>query len=157
MISRVARNDVVRLRKNGEVGLVKGWADHEKLANGTIIDVDMGGGRTIQGDGNAFDYVARAKPVWSTVKRVYWGIATWVTMAWGAYFGWRIASHGVDVTGSAFAGFSAHFFAYYSLKGMTIYSRRTRITLPKPVPRQVRPPQVSREEWQAGLNKSTRR
>lgn len=157
MISRVARDDVVRLRKNGEVGLVKGWADHEKLANGTIVDVDMGGGRTVQGDGYAFDYVARAKPVWSTAKRVYWTIVTWVTMAYGAYFGWLIAGHGVGVAGSVFAGFSAHFFAYYALKGLTIYRRRTRINLPKLPARQARPPQVSREEWQAGLNKSTRK
>lgn len=132
MITRIARNDVVRITQTNEVGLVKGWADHEKLAkNGTIIDIEIGRGQTIQANGNALEYVARAKPEWNTAKRWYWAFVTLLTMAYGAYFGWLIADHGVDVIGSVFAGFSAHFFAYYALKGLTIYRRRTRINLPK--------------------------
>lgn len=131
MITRVGRNDVVRHTATGEVGLVKGWADHEKLAqNGTILDVDMGRGRTIQGNGNAFEFVARAKPTWTRAKRWFWGFATLVTMAYGSYFGWQAAQKGLDTVSSVFVGFSAHFFAYYSVKVWTVYPKRVRITLP---------------------------
>lgn len=62
MITRVARNDVVRVMRTGEVGLIKGWADHEDLdRHGTILDVAMGGGRTVQVNGHALEFVANAK------------------------------------------------------------------------------------------------
>lgn len=132
MISKVARNDVVRVLRTGEVGLVKGWADHENLAaNGTILDIAVGGGRTIQANGNALEFVARAKPTWTTAKRVWWTFATLFAMAYGSYFGWIIAKHDVGIASSVFVGFSAHFFAYYALKAWTVYPRRTRVTLPK--------------------------
>lgn len=132
MISKVARNDVVRVLRTGEVGLVKGWADHENLAaNGTILDIAVGGGRTIQANGNALEFVARAKPTWTTAKRWFWAFLILVAMAYGSYVGWYIAQHEVGIASSAFTGFSAYFFAYYTLKAWFIYPRRTRVTLPK--------------------------
>lgn len=132
MITRVARNDVVRVLRTGEVGLIKGWVDHEDLTkNGTILDVSMGGGRTIQANGNALEFVARAKPVWTVAKRWYWAFVTLFTLVYGAYFGWSANDAGMPLAASVFVGFSAHFFAYYALKAWTIYPRRTRITVPR--------------------------
>ena len=131
MITRVARNDVVRIVRSGEVGLVKGWADHERLAqNGTILDIEVAQGKTVQANGNALEFVARAKPVWTRGKRWYWGVVTLLTMVYGSYFGWLLANQGVGVMAAVFSGFSAYFFAYYGLKAWTVYPRRTRITLP---------------------------
>lgn len=131
MISKVARNDVVRVIRTGEVGLVKGWVDHENLAkNGTIIDVATGGGRTIQANGNALEFVARAKPELTRGKRWAWGVIAVLAVAAGVYKGWDLSSQ-LDVAESIFFGFATFFFWYYGLKGMFLFPRRTRVTLPK--------------------------
>jgi hypothetical protein len=62
MITRIGRDDVVRVVRTGEVGIVKGWADHEQLdRNGTIIDVQISTEKIIQVNGLALDLVAFAK------------------------------------------------------------------------------------------------
>lgn len=134
MITKVARNDVVRVIRTGEVGLIKGWADHENLAaNGTILDVAMGGGRTIQANGNALELVGRAKPVVTRGKRWVWAMIVATALAAGVYKGWDL-SHKLDTTESIFFGFTTWFFWYYGLKGWLLYPRRTRVTLPKAKP-----------------------
>lgn len=131
MIAKVARNDVVRVLRTGEVGLIKGWVDHEDLTkNGTILDVAMGGGRTIQANGNALELVGRAKPTLTRGKRWVWTFIAVLAVAAGVYKGWDL-SHKLDVTESIFFGFATYFFWYYGLKGWLLYPRRTRITLPK--------------------------
>lgn len=61
MLTRVARNDVVRSVHTGEVGTVDGWADHARI-NGTIVDVRFSN-TDIRPCGVAnLEFVASAKP-----------------------------------------------------------------------------------------------
>lgn len=132
MITRVARNDVVRVIKTGEVGLIKGWADHEKLAqNGTILDVELSIGRTIQVNGLALEFVASAK-----LKNSLW--AQWlvilVSMSLASYIGWLVAQEGVRVAIAVMLGSLVYPSLDRTLTSMFL-RKKTRISVPvKTVP-----------------------
>lgn len=135
MITRVARNDVVRVLRTGEVGLIKGWADHEQLAkHGTVLDISMGGGRTVQANGNALEFVARAKIEWSRPLRAWQLFLLVTTMAYGSWVGYGLVDdYDVSITTGVFVGYMAQFFSYFTMKAWTMYPKRTRVTLPKRV------------------------
>ncbi len=138
MITRIARNDIVRLTRTGEVGLVKGWADHENLdRHGTIVDVEIAQGKVVQANGLALEFVANAKRGKNdyTLGQSVWVLVTLLaSMAWGVYLGWLMNhQHHVPVITSVFVGFSAMYFAYNALWLYTIRPKKTRIRVPKMV------------------------
>lgn len=132
MITRVARNDVVRYIRTGEVGLVKGWADHERLAqNGTILDVAISAEKTIQGNGNAFEFVAHGKPVMSVIRTTWTLIALTLTGLLAAWIGfWLWHDHGVSLLGSVTLGIASWLMHWQAVYLLTLRPRRTRIALP---------------------------
>lgn len=136
MLSRIARNDVVRSIRTGEVGLVKGWADHENLDRyGTIVDVELAKGKTMQANGLALEFVADAKVGkgdTSKVKAVWTFIAALFSTLWGALSGWSLADgYGTPLVTSAFVGYTAMYFVWRFLWYLTIRPKKTRIRLPR--------------------------
>jgi len=131
-VSRVARGDVVRLIRTGQVGVIRGWADHERLAqNGTILDVDLGGGQTVQANGRALDFVAdayRRVPVW----RVWVGLI--LSAAGGGVITFdQQVNHGNPIWMAAGIGWLFVQALYGAWHSMLIRPRKTRITLPAKV------------------------
>lgn len=128
MITKVARNDVVRLTRTGEVGLVKGWADHEKLAeHGTIIDVEIGRGQTIQANGDALEFVANAKRKinpWAA-----WAIVL-VSLGISGFLTYSLVDEGVN----AYVAGALGGFIYPGVDRMLVrmfVDKKSRITLPR--------------------------
>lgn len=84
MITRIARNDVVRLTRTGEVGTVDGWADHNKVG-GTVIDVRLSTDNVVVTNAAALEFVADAKLNMSRTKAIWVVLAALLTLADGAW------------------------------------------------------------------------
>lgn len=132
MITRVARNDVVRLVQTGEVGMVKGWADHENLAqHGTVVDVEVARGKCVQANGNGLEFVADARPELSRTKAVWVILAVLLSLASGSYTAWYLVHlYGLPVLGAMGLGVGEFMLMYRAAYVLTIRPRKTRLTLP---------------------------
>lgn len=131
MIYKVARNDVVRLIRTGEIGTVKGWADHEHFdANGTILQVQVSTEKVVQGNAKAFEFVAYAKPKKTTGRKVYGWVSLVLSVLFGVYIGWALVNeYGAPVSLGASLGF-ANLLAWLVALGYLVRPRRTRLKLP---------------------------
>lgn len=144
MITKIARNDVVRLTRTGEVGVVKGWADHESLAaNGTILDVEIGRGQTVQANGLALEFVADAK--FKISQAVAWPIIA-VAGSASAYIGYTLSDTVNAVTAAVVGGLAYPGFDRLLVR-IFVKPRKTRLTLPK----------QTRAQAEAEVNYATRR
>lgn len=128
MITKIGRNDVVRITRTGEVGTVKGWADHEQLdRNGTIIDVEVALGKTVQANGLALELVAFAKL--QSSKTATWAVIL-VSMAVSSWVGWTLADEGTRVAVAVLVGFLTYPGVDRLLTSMFL-RKRVRVNLPK--------------------------
>lgn len=146
MITRVARNDVVRVVRTGEVGTVKGWADHENLdRNGTILDVEVATGKKIQANGLALEFVADAKIDLKGGKLAVWWVSFLFTGALSVWVAWNFhTDHNIDWLWTVMIGWFA-WSAWHNLLTLAfIKPRKTRVRLPKRQARTVRHPSEGR-------------
>ncbi|AZS06726.1 membrane protein [Streptomyces phage Hiyaa] len=143
MLSKVARNDVVRVTRTGEVGLVKGWADHEKIdENGTIVDVELSLGKTVQANGLALEFVADAKPKFSKAKSAWVLLAALIALSNGVWVGIDLTSrYGMTWWASFSLAVGSTMLVWKALYLLTIRPRKTSIRLPR---KQVPHPSVGR-------------
>lgn len=146
MITRIARNDVVRITRTGEVGTVKGWADHEDLErNGTILDVEVATGKRVQANGNALEFVADAKVDLRGGKLAAWWVIFLLTGTLAVWTAWGLhADHNVDWVWTVMIGWFAWSAWHNLLTLVFIKPRKTRVRLPKRETRQVRHPSQGR-------------
>jgi hypothetical protein len=128
MITKIGRNDVVRIMRTGEVGTVKGWADHEQLDhNGTIIDVEVAQGKTVQANGLALELVALAKL--QNSKLAMWAtILTALAITFAVTY--RLAQEGVSPLLIVAVGLSFYVSVDRALTAMFL-RKRVRVSLPK--------------------------
>lgn len=146
MITRIARNDVVRITRTGEVGTVKGWADHEDLdRNGTILDIEVARGKKIQANGNALEFVADAKIDLKGGKLAAWWVIFLLTGALATWVGWNFhTAHHVDWLWTVMIGWFAWSAWHGLLVRFVIKPRKTSVRLPKRQTRTVRHPSEGR-------------
>lgn len=132
MITRVARNDVVRLTRTGEVGTVKGWADHERLAqHGTIIEIELSKDRAVQASGRELEFVADAKLNPSKGKAVWIFVAMLLAVMLGGMTGTHLVlTYGVTWYGAFGCGVGMMAITWRTLYLFTIRPRKTRVNLP---------------------------
>lgn len=128
MISKVGRGDVVRITRTGEVGTVKGWADHERLdQHGTIIDVQVSTEKTVQVNGLALDLVALAPlkasklAIWTTVL---------LALALASALSWQMQREGLDPWLVGAIGCSLYVTFDKALSAIFL-RRRVKVTVPK--------------------------
>lgn len=142
MLTKIARNDVVRLTASGEVGTVDGWADHNKI-NGTVLDVRFSTRdvRTLTGD--KLEFVAHAKPPVTTTRTVMSLVMIVLSMAGGVWVGFSLNGYGVPVFSASVQGFIT---AWLWLAMFGIWSRPRKTSVRQPVRRvaQGRNPSVSK-------------
>lgn len=131
MITRIARDDVVRITRTGEVGTVKGWADHEQLdQHGTILDVEVARGKTIQANGNALELVANAKLKAHPLASL---LVILAAAGVASLMGYELVSRGVGVWLAVSIGLMLY-PAYDRVLTAMFLRRKTRVTLPKRKP-----------------------
>lgn len=127
MITRIGRDDVVRVLSTGEVGTVKGWADHELLAqHGTIIDVQVSKEKTIQVNGRGLELVAYAKLRPSRLAG--WSVVL-VAAALATYSAYRLRQDGTDLFVTVCVGIMMYSGLDRILTGLFL-RKRTRVNLP---------------------------
>lgn len=138
MITRIARNDVVRVKRTGEVGTVKGWADHEDLdRNGTILDVEVSRGRSVQANGLALEFVANAKREYKGGRLAAWWVLWAVTGLWAGWLAWTLNTENhTSIAMTVFVGSVTWSFWFTLLRLWLIDPRKTRVRLPKRQTRQ---------------------
>jgi len=131
-VYRVARGDVVRITRTGEVGTVKGWVDHERLdQHGTILAIQVSTEKTVQANGRALEFIADAKPKLSKAKAVWVLVVLLWSLAEAAWIGYYLnADYGLSWWGSTALGIGAGGLFWRSMYLFTIRPHKTRITLP---------------------------
>ena len=127
MITRIGRNDVVRVRRTGEVGTIKGWADHEMLDQyGTILDVQVSTEKVIQVNGHALDLVAFA-PL-KAGKLATWAVIL-VAGSMSAFLTYKLDQ---DLSAWVAAAIGGSFYVTFDKMLSAMFLRkRVRVTLPK--------------------------
>lgn len=142
MLTKIARGDVVRLIRTGEVGTVRGWADHDAI-DGTVIDVRVSTEKVVNGNANAFEFVAHARPVMTTARTVATIVMLVLAMAGGAWVGFGLNGYGVPVFSASAQGFIT---AWLWLVLFGIYSRPRKTSVRQPTRKvaQGRNPSVSK-------------
>lgn len=131
-VYRVARGDVVRITRTGEVGTVKGWADHERLdQHGTILDVQVSAEKTVQANGRALEFVADAKLNMTKPKAVWVLLVLLLSLGEGAWVSIYLHNdYGVGPITSAALGVGAAMLWWRSMYILTIRPHKTKLTLP---------------------------
>lgn len=86
---RVAKNDVVRIKRTGEVGTVEGWAEHARLKSAAInVKVSAQDSRTLTV--GELEFVADAKPVMTKVKSWATLVLLALALVGGGWVGWSL-------------------------------------------------------------------
>lgn len=133
MITRIARNDVVRLTRTGEVGTVDGWADHNKV-NGTVIDVRLSADKVITAGTGALEFVADAKLNLTKTKAVWVSLAGLLCLADGAWTATYLGrDYGVPWWLGALLGLGVSAMAWKAVY-LAARPRKARLTQPARVP-----------------------
>lgn len=141
MITRIARGDVVRVNKTGEVGTVAGIADHDGIEKkGTLIDVKVSGEKTIVANGNELDFVANAPLNKDKKARLIFVVL--LSIAVSSMTGLALANAGVAVW---FAG-SVGAMVYPSMDRMytTMFLRPRKTSVRRPKQTVANPRRVTR-------------
>lgn len=134
MITRIARNDVVRVMRTGEVGTVKGWADHENLGptTGTIIDVKVSRDRTVQATGPALELVANAKREYRGRRLAAWWTLFVLTGLFSGWVAWNINHENhTSIAVTTFFGLSAWSMWFTVLRAWLLDPRKVWVRSPR--------------------------
>lgn len=137
MITRIARGDVVRITKTGEVGTVSGIADHDDVAkNGTLIDVKVSTAKSVTANGRELEFVANAK---IENKRAAVVFVIVLTLVATSMYGYVLASSGVEIWFSVLTSLILCPALDRIYSAMFLHPRKTTVSLPKQVanPRRV--------------------
>lgn len=95
MITRIARGDVVRLIRTGEVGTVVGIVEHDELeTRGTLLDVQVAKEKKVTANGNALEFVAHAKLKSHPAALAF---VVLLTIAVTSLIGWALVREGTGV------------------------------------------------------------
>jgi len=128
MLRKAARNDVVRLTESGEVGTVRGWADHATI-NGTVLDIQFSRTDVRTLGAEKLEFVASAKAAQTTARKVWGWLSLILSAAGGSWIGWNLRGYGVPIDIAVIQGFITAWL-WLVMFGLWSRPRKTRMTQP---------------------------